>query len=76
MKRLQAMALRLFLGFEIWAIEQHIDDLKKVMSETNDLNHYRSAMGELAVARRDLASARSRRDSLLPIGVRNTYKSA
>ena len=67
---------RAALGFEIWAIEQHIEDLQRVMRETNNLNHYRSAMIEIHAARTDLASARSRRDSLLPVGVRNTYKSA
>ena len=67
---------RAALGFEIWAIEQHIEDLQRVMRETNNLNHYRSAMSEIHFARTDLASARSRRDSLLPVGVRNTYKSA
>ena len=67
---------RLCLRFEIWAIEQHIEDLQRVMRETNNLHHYRSAMSEIHFARKDLASARSRRDSLLPVGVRNTYKSA
>ena len=66
---------RAALGFEIWAIEQHIEDLQRVMRETNNLNHYRSAMIEIHAARTDLASARSRRDSLLPVGVRNTYRS-
>ena len=76
MKTIIRIIQRAALGFEIWAIEQHIEDLQRVMRETNNLHHYRSAMSEIHFARKDLASARSRRDSLLPVGVRNTYKSA
>ena len=72
MKAIIRIIQRAALGFEIWAIEQHIEDLQRVMRETNNLNHYRSAMIEIHAARTDLASARSRRDSLLPVGVRNT----
>ena len=67
---------RMCLGFVIWSIEQHIEDLQRVMRETNSLDHYRLAMIEREQVKRDLAKVRKEYGALLPIGTRRTWKTA
>jgi len=67
---------RVCLGFVIWSIEQHIEDLTQVMRETNSLDHYRMAMIEREQVKRDLAKVRKEYGALLPVGVRKTWKAA
>ena len=67
---------RLCLRFVIWSIEQHIEDLTRVMRETSDINHYRLALIEREHAKRELAKARQEFNSLLPAGVRRTWTTA
>lgn len=76
MKTIIRIIQRAALGFEIWAIEQHIEDLAQVMRETNSLDHYRMAMIEREQVKRDLAKARKDYGALLPIGTRRTWKTS
>lgn len=76
MKTIIRFIQRAALGFEIWAIEQHIEDLQRVMRETNSLDHYRLAMIEREQVKRDLAKARKDYGALLPIGTIKTWRTA
>ena len=76
MKTIIRIIQRMCLGFVIWSIEQHIEDLQRVMRETNSLDHYRLAMIEREQVKRDLAKARKDYGALLPIGTRRTWKTA
>lgn len=72
--RLINLIRRMCLGFVIWSTEQHIEDLARVMRETNSVNHFRSAAIEIHAARKDLANARREYSALLPIGVIQGWK--
>ena len=67
---------RLCLRFVIWSIEQHESDERALMRTCLSTEEYAVLMKRNEATRRELLKARQEFNSLLPVGVRRTWKTA